>query len=265
MSSTLARYLSIARQFARIGVVRKSQFRVEFLSQVAMDAVWYACHVGVFEVLMRHARTMAGWGADELRVFVAFLFVSDAFWMMWLGRSWQFSRDLKDGNLDPVRVRPASPIFLYFFSQFSLEAVVNMAIASGYMAWALASVSTDDPLTPWLLAPWGIALCWLARVALAVFFSIAEFHLVNSDLSMFAYDLFLGPAERPLDVFTRRIKLFFLYLVPVGFLTHVPASLVLGRIGLLEGLAYSAFLVAFTWTSCKLWRRAFRRYESALS
>jgi ABC-type uncharacterized transport system permease subunit len=88
-------------------VIRKSQFRVEFLTQVVMDACWYGVHVATFEILFAHADTIAGWKPDDVRVFLGFLFVSDAFWMMWLGQSWHFGRELKDGVLDSLRVRPA--------------------------------------------------------------------------------------------------------------------------------------------------------------
>ena len=36
----LRTYLAVARQLAHIGVIRKSQFRVEFFCQVLMDILW---------------------------------------------------------------------------------------------------------------------------------------------------------------------------------------------------------------------------------
>ncbi len=261
----LRKHLAIARQFARIGVIRKSQFRVEFFSQVVMDIVWYVSHVAVFEILMRHAGTLAGWNLSELRVFVAFLFVSDVFWMMWLGRSWQFGKDLKDGALDPVRLRPASPIFLCFFQTFSLEAVFNLCVVLGYASWAIAQSPHGHELAPWIVFPWAVAIAWWSRTVLSVLFSIVEFHLVNSDLSMFANEAFIAPVERPLDVFAIRVKQFLLFLVPVGALTQLPAALVLGRTTPLEALGHSLWLAAFGLFVFRVWRRSFRHYESAMS
>ena len=40
-------------QFVRIGVIRKSQFRLEFFNQVVMDCLWYATHILTFEILFR--------------------------------------------------------------------------------------------------------------------------------------------------------------------------------------------------------------------
>jgi ABC-type uncharacterized transport system permease subunit len=258
-------HVRIARQFARMGIARKTQFRVEFVSQVVMDTIWYATHIAVFEILMQHTESLAGWKLSELRVFLAFLFVSDALWMAWMGKSWHFGKDLKDGNLDPIRVRPASPIFLYFFQSFSLEACINGLIAAGYLSWALVTSDVAGDPRAWCVLPWAIALCWWARVVVTVLFSIAEFYLVNSDLGMFAYELFLGPIERPLDVFGRRAKQFLLFVVPVGVLTHLPAALVLGRVGLWEALGHSLWLVLLGLAIFRAWRASFRRYESALS
>ena len=112
-------YLAVARQLVRIGVIRKSQFRVEFFGQVLMDVLWYLTHVLVFEILFLHTDSIAGWD------------------VVWLGQAWHFGRELKDGKLDTVRVRPISPIFLYFFQRFRLEGTANMAIAVGYLVYAV--------------------------------------------------------------------------------------------------------------------------------
>jgi ABC-2 type transport system permease protein len=259
----LRRHLRLAGQFVRIGVIRKAQFRVEFFSQVLMDAVWYAAHLLVFEILFLHTPQIAGWSLDEVRVFLGFVFVADAFMMMWLGQAWLFGRELKDGKLDPVRVRPVSPVFLYFFQRFSLEACFNMLLAGGYLVYALASRG-GGPWS-WLALPWALALAFWSRTAITVLFSIVEFHVLHSDLSHFAHEAFMAGADRPLDVFTRRIRAFLLYVVPVGAMTYVPAALVLGRVGPLAGLLHTAWMVAFGLAVFAWWRRGFARYESAMS
>src|SRR5262249_45709932 len=135
--SSLLQHLRIAVQLARIGVVRKSQLKLEFWSQVLMDCLWYAAHVGVFEVLYAHTPSIAGWDRAAFRVLLGFVFVSDAFQMLLLVQMWRVGRDLKDGKLDPYRVRPAAPLFLYGFALFSLEACVNMVVASSYLLYAV--------------------------------------------------------------------------------------------------------------------------------
>jgi ABC-2 type transport system permease protein len=262
--STLLRYLRIAGHHARIGVIRKSQFRVEFAAQVVMDCIWYVVHVAVFEVLFLHANDIAGWEKPEIRVFLGFLFVSDGFMMMWMGQHWRFGRDLKDGKLDPFRVRPGSTLFLYMFQQFSVEAVLNVLIALAYLTWALSQVGGLGSVAGWLLLPCTVALaCW-ARVVTLVFFSIGELWILNSEISKTVDRMFAPATDRPLDIFTRRVQLMLLYLVPVGVMTHAPAAIMLGRTSVLEAALHASWLVLFGLLVFAGWKRSFSRYESAM-
>jgi len=262
---TLRKHARIARQYARMGVRRRSQFRVEFVSQVIMDCIWYAAKIGVFEVLYQYTSSLAGWRAADIRVFLGFVFIADAFMMMWLGHRWVFGRELKDGKLDPFRVRPANTVFLYFFQQFSLEAVLNMAIGGTYLAFALQRAGAlDDPSgVPRVL--WAVAVAWWSMTAMTVAFSIIEFWLVSSDLSMFLTHAFDLASTNPLDVFTRQVRSFLIWCVPVGLINYVPASIALGRLGLATGMLYTAWIVVFGLLACRAWVASFRRYESAMS
>ena len=95
-------------------------------------------------------------------------------------------------------------------------------------------------------------------------FSTFEFYIVHSDLAHFLHEFFIAAADRPLDIFSRRVRQFFLYIVPVGVLSHGPATLVLGRITPLAGLLHTLWLVGAGCLIFYVWNRSFRRYESAL-
>lgn len=262
--STLLHYLRIARELARVGIVRKSQLQLEFWCQVIMDCFWYASHVAVFEVLYSQVTSIAGWSRAEFRVLIGFLFVSDAFMMIWLSQMWRFGRDLKDGKLDSFRVRPASALFLYGFQQFSLEGCTNMLFAFGYLIYAV-SIAVPEPsaLTALVLAGCVVLSCW-ARFVVVTLFAAFEVAWVGSDVMRFMTELLLSGSDRPLDIFGARVRAFLIYVVPVGALTHVPASILLGRYGWLESFGLVAWLIALGVGVAFGWTRAFRRYESAM-
>jgi len=260
----LQRAFALTFAFARIGVLRKTQFRVDFLGQVVMDTMWYVVHIATFEVLFEHTETIAGWTRSDVRVFLGMLFLTDAFWMTWLGQSWHFGRELKDGALDVLRLRPGSPIFLYFFQRFSLEAALNGVMALAWLTFALASL--DGPFTApdALRVVWAIALgCW-SRTVLAVMFTIPEFYVMNSDLSNIAWEVSNTVADRPVDVFPRRFRYGLLSLVPIAAVASLPAAIVLGRVSVGAGVAHSLWIVALGLIVFRAWRASFHRYESAL-
>lgn len=263
-SGALVQHLRIAVQYARIGVIRKSQFRVEFWSQVLMDCCWYASHVAVFEVLYAHVGDVAGWSREHFRVLLGFLFVSDAFMMIWLGQMWRFWRDLKDGKLDPFRVRPGATLFLYGFQQFSVEGCVNMAVAMTYLAYGIARASATVTLGLVAVTVLAIAVsCWV-RMILVTFYSLVDLWLLGSDAGQVVNEIVHATADRPADVFGPRIRAFLLYVLPVGALTQVPAGMVLGRYTALESAAAIGWLAALGLALFAAWNRSFRRYESAM-
>ena len=260
----LLHHLRLAREFARVGVIRKSQFRVEFLTQVVMDTAWYLVHIATFEILFAHTDSIAGWTQSEVRVFLGFLFLSDAFWMIWLGQCWHFGRELKDGVLDSLRLRPGAPVFVYFFQRFSLEACINGAMALGWLLYALADVPGALGIAGIAKLVWALALAFWARTALRVLFTIAEFRAGNSDLSNLAWEVSMTLADRPMDVFPLRMRQLLTSLIPVAGLSTLPAALVLGRISPFEGLLHSAWIFALGLGVFAWWRRSFRHYASAL-
>lgn len=260
----LRQHLAIARRFVGIGIIRKSQFRVEFLMQVLMDTCWYAAHIATIEILFLHTKSIAGWSLGELRVLVGFLFVSDAFMAVWLGQAWHFGRELKDGGLDTLRVRPASPVFLYFFQRFSLEGLTNMSMAFAYLGYALVTAGVDPGPGTLVLLAWTTLLSFWARTVLMVLVSTWEFFVLNSDIGSFTNEIVTSPTDRPLDIFGRRTRGFLIYLLPVGMLSHVPAAMVLGRVPWGWSLGYSLWLGVMGWGVFRFWKRSFRHYESAL-
>jgi len=264
MFHALRHHVAIARQFVRIGIIRKSQFRVEFLSQIVMDMIWYLFHILTFEILFLHTETIAGWSAPEARVFLGFLFVSDAFSMMWLGQAWHFGNDLKDGNLDPVRVRPAAGVFLYFFQRFSLEACFNMVIAAGYLGFALVKAGAVVLPESMVALPLALLLSFWGRVVLTVLYSIWELYFISSDLSQFSYDFFGAVVDRPLDIWPSRLRRLLILALPIGAAAHLPAVIALGRCSLLEALFHSGWTFVLGVLVFKSWNASFRRYESAL-
>lgn len=264
MLAAVTQHLRIALQFARVGVIRKSQFRVEFWCQVVMDCLWYGAHVATFEVLYAVTPDIAGWSRDHFRVLLGFLFVSDAFMMIWLSQMWRFGTDLKDGRLDPVRVRPGATFFLYAFQLFSLEGCVNMSVALGYLVYAMSVALGGFGFGALILTLACIVLCCWVRVVVMAMLSVLEFWLLGSDVTRFLQDLLHSAADRPMDIFGARLRFFLLYLVPIGALTQVPASIALGRVDPARALLDAGWLLLLGVLVFAAWNRSLRRYESAM-
>ncbi len=258
-------FWGVARQYARIGIVRKSQFRWEFVNQVVMDCLYYLSFLLTFEFLygFREGLTLGGWDRDDVRVFLGMAFVTDAFMMTWMGQTWHFGDDLKAGNLDSFRLRPGPVWFTYSFQRFSPEGLTNGLVAAAILAHGLA---VHPEVTGWhwaLIAP-AMAVACTAQAALVVLFQGLEFWVVNADFARFFNHVFTQIADRPLDVYPRGMKRFFVWAIPLGALAWFPAGLVVGRHSALFALGYAALILLFARFAIAVFERGMRRYESAM-
>ncbi len=265
--------LSVMRAYMRIGWVRKSQFRWEFLNQVLMDLLFYVSFVLTFKILYGlggsegGALSLAGWSYGEVRVYLGMAFVADALVMTFLGQQWHFGADLKDGKLDSFRVRPGSTAFLYFFQRFSPEGLTNLAIAASWLGYSLASGFGSLGLGLDLLwtLPAALVVIAFSQVFLMIAYNSVELWLMHSDVGHMASLMLSNLGERPLEVYPRMLSRALKFVMPVAALAWYPASLVLGRLDPSFAAFYPLVLVAFAWVTARIFRRGLRNYESAMS
>lgn len=268
--------LRVMRGYVRIGMVRKSQFRWEFINQVVMDLLFYVSFVLTFQILYglegadagdgASGLMLGGWNYAEMKVFLGMAFVADALMMTFIGQTWHFGTDLKNGSLDPFKVRPGPTAFLYMFQRFSPEGLMNLVIATGWLIYALV------PLVPerigalhlaWSL-PLAIASIAWVRPFLSIAYNTIELWILDSGLGHVLSMIFTQIGERPLDVYPSLLRRAALFVIPVAGIAWYPASLVLGRLGPLAAFGYPLVLVAFGYGSAWLFKRGLRNYDSAM-
>ena len=269
--------LRVLRGYGRIGWVRKSQFRWEFVNQVVMDVLFYISFVLTFKMLYGLGEgtetgtlNLAGWSYAEMKIYLGMAFVGDALMMTFLGQQWHFGSDLKNGALDSFRVRPGPTAFLYFFQRFSPEGLTNLLIASGWLIYAISGVVGFGPeaQVSWLHLAWTlpcamIVIAW-SQVFMMLAFNMVELWLMHSDLGHLSSMLFNSLSERPLDVYPSGMQRFLTFVMPVAGLTWYPASLILGKLGPAMIVGFPLIMLVFAWLVARVFRSGLRRYDSAM-
>ncbi|MEK7487539.1 MAG: ABC-2 family transporter protein, partial [Planctomycetota bacterium] len=149
------------------------------------------------------------------------------------------------------------------FQRFSPEGFTNLLFALSYLFYALFQKISFSPQT-WVWLLWAILLSWWGRTIIVVFFSTIEFYILNSELSRFFSEVYMSIEDRPLDIFPKRLRAFFIYILPVGLLSYIPACMLLGRIAWQTCLGFTLWLFFLGCLIFKFWNYSFRRYESAL-
>ena len=135
----MLRYLRLYANCVRFSFSKALQFRLDFFFRVVMDCLFYAVQLAFFSVLYRHTGLLGGWDFDQVLVFVAGFFVVDALHMTFFSNNmWWFPIIVNKGELDYYLVRPASTLFFVGLREFAANSFLNLVVAVGILAWALA-------------------------------------------------------------------------------------------------------------------------------
>jgi ABC-2 type transport system permease protein len=262
----MGRYLRLYLHFLRFSFSRAMEFRLDFFFRIVMDSAFYAVQIAFFSVIYRHTALLGGWSFDQVLVFACGFFLIDAIHMtVFANNMWWLPIFVNKGDLDYYLVRPVSSLYFLSLRDFAANSFVNLLIAAGLLAWALARFPEPlggGPILLYLLLLLnGALLYWLLHIS----FLIPVFWLhSNRGLGEVFYTL-EKYGERPDRIYHGLVRRLLVTLLPFALVASFPASLLfdgldwarLGHIALVTGLLF-LFVLWF-------WNRALRSYSSASS
>jgi ABC-2 type transport system permease protein len=262
----VTRYLRLFAYFVRFAFSRAMEFRFDFFFRVMMDVLWNAVNVAFFAALYLHTPVFGGWTYDQALVFLGGVFLSDALQMtLFSNNMWWFPILVNKGDLDYYLVRPASPLFFLSFREFAANSFLNLLIAIGIFAWAIARY--PDPVSAGHVALY-VALLFVGlaiQYAVHLAFLIPVFWL-HSAMGLGDLYFVLGRyVARPHQIFTGWVRRLLVSVLPFALIVSFPAQ------AFFEGFTWSLVLHMLAVAAGSfavmlfLWRRGLRSYASASS
>ncbi len=260
------RYLRLYACFLRFSFSRAMEFRLDFWFRIGMDGLWYGVNLAFFWVLYRHTARLGEWTYDQAIVFIAGMFVVDAVHMTVCSNNmWWLPIAINKGDLDYYLVRPVSSLFFLSLREFAANSFVNLLMAGGILAWALARY--PEPLGAATMACY-VALLFLGTFTFYVMhmlFLIPAFWMHTSGGLREIFFSLEHYSSRPHRMFTGWVRKALLTVLPFALYASVPAQ------ALFEGLTPTLLLhvaavnaVAFA-AMIALWKAGLRSYASASS
>jgi len=262
----MLRYLRLYAHFVRFSFSRAMEFRLDFFFRVFMDVQWYAVHIAFFAILFRETKALGGWDWDQTLIFAASMFLMDAIQMtLFSNNTWWFPILVNRGDLDYYLVRPVSSLFFVSLRDFAANSFLNLVIAIGIFAWALARY--PEPLGA-------------GRVALFVFLLLGGVYLFYLMSMMFLIPVFwlqsrTGIREvfwslerfglRPHGIYHGWVRRVLVSLLPLALLCSYPQVVLYEPDPLAAGLHIGAVLAVATLVVAWMWKKGLRSYSSASS
>lgn len=262
----MLRYLRLYLHFLRFSFAKALQFRLDFFFRVGMDGLWYAVNLAMFQILFLHTGALGGWNLDQVLVFAGAVFLTDALYMtVFANNMWWLPFAVNTGALDYYLVRPVSSLFFLSVREFAANSFLNLLLAAGILAWALARYPEPLAATQVALYVAFLLVGVFIKYTLNLIFLIPVFWLHTAHGLREIYFSFDRFASRPHGIFPGWARRVLTSILPFALIASFPTQ------GLFEGfslrLVTHMVLVAILLFACMLWlwRCGLRAYASASS
>ena len=260
----LTQYTQVLRLFWQVAIAAELEYRINFAVALVTSLFGLAGSLFGLFLFYRTEYAFPGWSWDEallvLGIFTILQGIAATFLVPNLNKIVNY---VQEGTLDFVLLKPISSQFwlsTHTVSPWGLPDVIFGAIIVLYAGGHIGLIATDylALLPPLALGIVSLYSLWFILAATSIWF--VKIYNVTEVLRSL-----LEAGRFPIEGYPAIYRIFFTFIVPVAFLTTVPAQTMIGRSDPVWLLGSALLAVALFQSSRWFWRFALRFYTSASS
>jgi ABC-2 type transport system permease protein len=260
----MGRYLKVLSLFWKTAIAAELEYRINFLLAALSSGGNLLGSLFALSLFYRGDYRFAGWSWDEalllLGVFTLLQGFSATVLVPNLNR---IVEQVQQGTLDFVLLKPISSQFWLSLRSCSPWGLPDVLLGLGLIVWSgrhlgLGPLNYLAGALPLVLAGLILYSLWFVMGTLSIWF--VKIYNVTEVLRGL-----VEAGRYPIGAYPAAFRFFFTFVVPVAFLTTVPAEQLLqrgGQVGLLGAALLALGLLVF---ANRFWRFALRFYTSASS
>ena len=259
------RCLRLLRLYAATSIQLDLEYRADFLINVVTAVISLGGGWIVLQVMFSHADSFGGWSFYEALALFGIYVVFEEFvaGILTLNLN-RLPQLIQNGDLDFILLKPINSQFQVSVRRLPWMSLPTALFGLGVVAYASATLGTLNV---------GTALATAALFASGVVIIYAIWTLLLTTAFWFVkvenvaevFNAFFLAGRFPVTAFPAWVRFLLTFIVPVAFITTVPASAAIGRLS--WPMALASFVVAglLLGLSHLFWRVALANYTSASS
>ncbi len=260
----MTRYLRTLRRFWSASFSAEMEYRANFVVATVVSVLNLVGGVFTIWLFFTGRDDLGGWSMTQallvMGIFTLLSGVSDALLVPNLSRIVHF---VQQGTLDYVLLKPIDSQYYLSTRNLSPWGLPNILFGLGVISYCV--VKLDLPPSAFGIAALAVALAM--AVVYSLWFMLASITIWFVKVYNVTHVLqsFMEAGKYPMSAFPHAYRVVLTFVIPVAFMTTVPAQLILGKAGgdwfaIAAMLAVGLFIVSRLW-----WRFALRFYTSASS
>ena len=259
------RYLKLLGIFYKASILMDLEYRASFVTNVLLSLAGGGSTVATMGIFYLHTDRIGDWTFHQalvvLGLFQMFIGLVDTFISPNVR---EFTEHIRLGTMDFILTKPINSQFHASLRRINIWRFVDVLIGLALIAYAMAHLPPVSLDRVWMFIM--LAACAAIMLyALVMLLITSAFWFVQLENVMELIFTFYEAGRFPVDIFPRWMEIILTAVVPIAFITTVPAAVILGRLSV-EFVLYSIGVAALLFTaSAAFWRFAVRHYSSASS
>jgi len=266
MGNPLVRYLFTLRHLWGTSLAMQFEYQANLVLEVFAAIANLLGSLLLLSLFYGEGRALGGWSWPQALVVLGVYTLLEGITSTWLRPNLStIVGHVQQGTLDFVLLKPIDSQFWLSTSRISLMGLPEITTGLGLMIWAAAQAGIRT--TPWLLIQTLLMLVTSGLLLYSLWFlvSTTSIWFVKTWNATEVLRAALSSGRYPISAFPSAVRRFFTMVLPVAFLTTVPAEAMLGRLTLpwlMLSLMVACLGLAL---SRAFWQFALRFYTSASS
>ncbi len=260
----LAKYTRLIGIFIGAGLSAQLEYRANFVVNLVETVLRALGTLLGVSILFGDTNSVGGWSFLEAAVVLGVFTLFDGLMSMLLTPNLnRIAEGVRTGTMDFTLLKPIDAQFLVSFRNVNILRLPDVLLGAGIMVWALAQLGSS---------PLGIGLgLALLLTAYAIVYSIwfmlstSAFWFVRVENITELFWGFYRAGQFPVTAFPGWVRVFFTFVIPIAFITTVPAEAFTGKLETVNLAIALLIAVVLLVVSRWFWRFALRSYTSASS
>ena len=262
----MGRYWRTLCRFWGTALATQLEYQLNVVIELLAVALSLSGSLLMLTLLFGPAQSLGGWSWPEALMVQGFYTVFDGMASTWLRPNLgSIVTHVREGTLDFVLLKPIDSQFWLSLRTLSPAGLPEIGLGFVLVIWGGSQAAID--VTPLTLATVAVMLVAGGLILYALWFLIAATSIwfVKTWNATEVLRALLASGRYPVSAYPPALRLVFTFVLPVAFLTTVPAQLLLGQALLPMVLLGVVLAVVFFAVARAFWLYALRHYTSASS
>lgn len=261
----MIRSLKLIWMFARVSVQNDAAYRFDFLLRIVVAILHLGAELMGVWVIYSNTKSLNGWGVwESLTLLGVYRAIVGSIRIFIAPNMRSTMEDIRTGTLDYVLMRPVGSQFLASVRRVVLYELFDVMLGVGLATFSTVKLLGRMPAVQVLGFLFYLALgvtivysIWLTLATTSFWFTRV------ANIEMVFWNVF-EVARYPVAIYPPAFRWFFTFVIPVMFITNVPAQAFFGKLPSMWVLVSGCITapVMFLLASA-FWRFGVRRYSGA--